>query len=101
MSAKTVRRAHVVAMTAALVAALGLGLALVWLNIGRVNQAYALKTLEAELADKSDLVAKLEVERDNLIAPRRLREEAEKLGLAPARPGQIRTLAARPGKAGE
>jgi hypothetical protein len=95
VSAKVARRTYVLAMSVALAAAIGLGLALVWLNIERVNRAYALKATEAELADKSDLVAKLEVERDNLLAPHRLREEAERLGLSPARPGQIRTLAAR------
>ena len=71
-----------------------LGLFLVWLNIERWDLAYRMERLERELQDKSALVAKLEVEKGNLLSPQRIRELAQTFGLAQARPGQIRHLEA-------
>ncbi len=76
---------------AALGVALGLGLASVWLNIERMDLAYDLRNLEKERDRKSALLVKLEVERDNLASPHRLRKLAEKYGLTVATPGQIRS----------
>ncbi|WP_348981270.1 hypothetical protein [Salidesulfovibrio onnuriiensis] len=72
--------------------ALGLGLASVWLNIERHDLAYDLSNLEEQRDRKSALLVKLEVERDNLASPYRLRKLAEKYGLAVATPGQIRNV---------
>jgi len=69
-----------------------LALAVVWLNIERMHLAYELKQLQTELERKTDLHAKLKVERMNLLSSARLRLLAEESGLHPARPGQIRTL---------
>lgn len=70
-----------------------LALSVVWVNIERVDLAYELKQLQTELERKTDLQAKLEVERMNLLSSARLRTLAEDCGLLPAGPGQIRTLA--------
>ena len=77
-----------------LVLLLAVGLSLVWLNIERWDMAYRIERLERELEDKSSLVAKLEVEKGNLLSPQRLRKLAKDFDLAQARPGQIRHLEA-------
>lgn len=69
-----------------------LGLALVWVNIERVDLAYELKTLERELQEKQDQHSKLQVERHFLLAPASLRARAESAGLRPPHRDQIRTL---------
>lgn len=71
---------------------LGLGLASVWVNIERMDLAYDLKKMETELDQKAALVTKLEVERNNLSSPYRLKRLAEKYNLRPAVAGQIRRL---------
>ena len=69
-----------------------LGLAVVWVNIERLDLAYELKQLQTELERKNDLQAKLEVERMNLLSSSRLRALAEENGLRQAEPGRIRLL---------
>lgn len=69
-----------------------LGLALVWVNIERVDLAYELKTLDRELQEKQDQNSKLQVERHYMLAPATLRTRAESAGLHPPRRDQIRTL---------
>lgn len=69
-----------------------LGLALVWVNIERVDLAYELKSLERELQEKQDQHSKLQVERHFLLAPASLRARAESAGLRPPHRDQIRTL---------
>mgnify|MGYP000185734508 CR=1 FL=1 len=75
-----------------LAVALGLGLASVWLNIERMDLAYDLRKMEKKHDRKAALYVKLEVERDNLSSPYRLRKLAEKYGLGVATPGQIRRV---------
>ncbi len=75
---------------AAAAAALLLGVAVVWVNIERMDLAYRLEQIEARQADTMDLRAKLQLERDNLASPYRLRKKAEELGMRPAQPGQLR-----------
>lgn len=70
-----------------------LGVAHVWLNIERVDLAYEHKAMENALQQKKTLVSKLQLERENLISPYRLKELAGTLGLAPAQTGQIRNMA--------
>lgn len=70
------------------------GLGLVWLNIERVDLAYELNKIQRQIDEMETLSAKLEVERNTLITPSRLRELAKDCGLGPARPGQIRRVAA-------
>ncbi|NJB67759.1 hypothetical protein GGQ74_001399 [Desulfobaculum xiamenense] len=69
-----------------------LGLVMVWCNIERMDLAYNLKEQQDTLEEREALVAKLEVERDNLLSPHGLRQLAEELGLGPASPGRIRRL---------
>ena len=76
--------------------ALVLGLCLVWLNIERVDMAYDMRRLGKQYDEKAMLTAKLEIERENLMAPQRLRRLARELGLAPARTGQIRKVRPAP-----
>ncbi|HDQ41482.1 MAG TPA: hypothetical protein ENN39_10710 [Desulfonatronum sp.] len=71
---------------------LGLALSVVWINIERMDLAYELKQLQTELERKTDLQAKLEVERMNLLSSARLRSLAEEAGLRQAGPGQIRSM---------
>lgn len=74
------------------ISGLVLGLMVVWVNIERLDLAYELKHLQTELERKTDLQAKLEVERMNLLSSSRLRTLAEESDLQQARPGQIRIL---------
>jgi hypothetical protein len=68
------------------------GMGLVWLNIERVDMAYEITRLQGEIDQATALAAKLEVERDTLITPGRLRELAVQFGLGPAKSGQIRWI---------
>ncbi|NLY40567.1 MAG: hypothetical protein GX055_02950 [Desulfovibrionales bacterium] len=74
------------------VLAIILGLSLVWVNIERVDSAYALKSLERTYQDKQDQHSKLLIERQYLLAPATLRERAEKAGLHSPRREQIRMI---------
>jgi cell division protein FtsL len=69
-----------------------LAMALVWVNIERVDLAYDLQKMQAELSRKEELAGKLEIERNNLTAPARLREVAARSGLYEARSGQMRKI---------
>jgi cell division protein FtsL len=68
------------------------GLGLVWLNIERVDLAYELNKIQRQIDEVETLTAKLEVERNTLITPLRLREVSREYNLGPARPGQIRRV---------
>ncbi|CCO22494.1 hypothetical protein [Maridesulfovibrio hydrothermalis] len=78
------------ALTLTMASALILGLVSVWLNIERVDKAYDLRSMETRLDQQEALAAKLEVEKNNLLSPIRLRELAKKYGFGPASQGQIR-----------
>ncbi|MBU1001987.1 MAG: hypothetical protein KKE73_05645 [Proteobacteria bacterium] len=80
-------------VAAALLAlALLLGLGLVWCNIERMDLAYGLKRQQVELERTEVLIAKLEMERNNLLSSHKLRSKAVELGLGPADQGQLRRL---------
>lgn len=70
-----------------------LGLGVVWCGIERYDLAFKLTAMRERLEKKEDLVAKLEVERDNLFSSHRLRAKAREFGLGPAEQGRIRTMA--------
>lgn len=72
------------------------GLVLVWLSIERADAAFRIGQLQAELDRRVALKAKLEVERDKLLAPVELGRKAAALGMREARPGQIRRLTLPP-----
>lgn len=76
----------------AIAGALLLGLSSVWLNIERMDLAYDLNKLEKELASRTALASKLELERNNLISPYRLKRLAEMYRLVPVGPGQMRLM---------
>ncbi|WP_300163121.1 hypothetical protein [Solidesulfovibrio sp.] len=90
----TLSREWAISMAFSLVLLLVFGLGLVWLNIERVDLAYELNKMQRQIDEVEALAAKLEVERNTLITPARLREVARDYGLGPARPGQIRRVAA-------
>ncbi|WP_233489558.1 FtsB/FtsL family cell division protein [Solidesulfovibrio fructosivorans] len=79
-------------MAFSIVLLLVFGLGLVWLNIERVDLAYELNRMQRQIDEVETLTAKLEVERNTLITPSRLREVSRQYGLGPARPGQIRRV---------
>ena len=85
-------REWAVSMAFSIVLLLVFGLGLVWLNIERVDMAYELNKIQRQIDEVDTLVAKLEVERNTLITPARLRELARQYDLGPARPGQIRRV---------
>lgn len=87
-------REWAISMAFSLVLLLAFGLGLVWLNIERVDLAYELNKMQRKIDEVEALSAKLEVERNTLITPARLREVARDYGLGPARPGQIRRVSA-------
>lgn len=82
----------VLVMILSALTSLVLGLALVWLNIERLDMAYSLRTVQGELDGRTALTAKLEVERDRLMSPYELGRKAEAMGMRGARPGQIRRI---------
>jgi cell division protein FtsL len=86
-------REWAVSMAFSIVLLLVFGLGLVWLNIERVDMAYELNKMQRQIDETEALVAKLEVERNTLITPSRLREAARLYDLGPAKPGQIRRVA--------
>lgn len=69
-----------------------LGLSSVWLNIERMDLAYDISKLEKELAGRTTLATKLELERNNLLSPYRLKRLASMYGLQPVGPGQMRLM---------
>lgn len=85
-------REWAISMAFSLFLMLVFGLGLVWLNIERVDLAYEINKLQNQAGEQEALIAKLQVERDTLITPGRLRELARHYGLGPARPGQIRRI---------
>ncbi|GAU07815.1 hypothetical protein [Desulfoplanes formicivorans] len=87
------RKGHEVgAVIIAFCCAVFLAMGLVWVNIQRVDLAYDLQKMQALLSQKEELNVKLEIERNNLLAPARLRSVARKAGLYEVRPGQMRKL---------
>lgn len=82
----------VLAFFCAIAGALVLALSSVWLNIERMDLAYDLNKLEKELAGRTALASKLELERNNLISPYRLKRLAEMYRLVPVGPGQMRLM---------
>lgn len=91
----------VLAFFCAIAGALVLGLSSVWLNIERMDLAYDLNKLEKELGSRTALAAKLELERNNLISPYRLKRLASLYGLGPVGPGQMRLMTGQPGQQGQ
>lgn len=87
-------REWAVSMAFSVLLLLVFGLGLVWLNIERVDMAYELGKVQRQIEEADTLVAKLEVERNTLVTPARLREAARQYSLGPARPGQIRRVGA-------
>lgn len=89
---KGVTKEWTLSMAFSLLVLLALGLALTWVNIERVDMAYELKRLQTDIDSQQALIGKLEVERNTLLTPERLRTLAREYGLNHARPGQIRRL---------
>ena len=69
-----------------------LGLGLVLVNIERVDIGYKMKQVSLSIARGQEVLSKLEVERNNLVAPARLRRKGKDLGLGEPRPGQVRKI---------
>jgi hypothetical protein len=69
-----------------------LALTLTWLNIERTKLAYRVRALQNEVVRITDLNAKLSIEREHLLSPFELGKKAERMGLGPAKPGQIRRI---------
>ena len=90
----TLSKEWAISMAFSIALLLVFGLGLVWLNIERVDMAYELNKIQRQIDEMETLSAKLEVERNTLITPSRLREMAKDCGLGSARPGQIRRVAA-------
>ena len=90
---KGVSSGFVLGLVLSIMTSLVLGLTVVWLNIERMELAYGLKKLQVGLDESRDLMAKLQLEKDNLVSPYDLRRKAEEYGLGPAQAGQIRRVA--------
>jgi len=76
----------------AIALALGLRLTQALVSIERTDLAYSIRAAERELAEKRELVGKLEVERNNLRSQGELARLAKTFKLGPAEPGQIRSV---------
>ena len=82
----------ILALVVSVTTLVALALTLVWLNIERTKLAYRVRTLQKEVTQVTDLNAKLSIEREHLLSPHELGRKAERMGLGPAKPGQIRRL---------
>ena len=89
---KTMSKDMVLTLVFSVVSVLTLGLGLTWVNIERMNLAYELRSIQSEVENQEALIAKLNVERNTLLSPERLRAMAAEYGLASPRQGQIRRL---------
>lgn len=69
-----------------------LGLTVVWLRVERTHSSVAIRQVQEKLAKTKSQAAKLEVERNHLASPERLKEKAREFGLSEAASGQIRRL---------
>ncbi|MFW5730198.1 MAG: hypothetical protein ACOCPN_01895 [Desulfonatronovibrionaceae bacterium] len=69
-----------------------LGLAKVWVNIQRVDLSYRMQTLQSEYSENMELRTKLRIEKNNLLSPYRLREEAEQKDMFSPDERRIRKL---------
>ncbi|MHC1702189.1 MAG: hypothetical protein AB9900_14670 [Humidesulfovibrio sp.] len=85
-------KGSVLAFFCAISGVLLLSLSSVWLNIERMDLAYDVNKLEKELGSRTALASKLELERNNLISPYRLKRLAATYGLGPVGPGQMRLM---------
>ncbi|MDR2726950.1 MAG: hypothetical protein LBC10_03035 [Deltaproteobacteria bacterium] len=81
------------ALVLSILTSLILGLTLVWLSIENTDMTYSIGQLQTSVSERNALRAKLEVERDRLLAPYELGRAALTLGMREAVPGQIRRLA--------
>lgn len=89
---KRADRSWFVPLLLAIGLALGLRLGQALVSIERTDLAYAIRAAEKELAEKQELVGKLEVERNNLRSEGELARLAKTFKLGPAQPGQIRSV---------
>ena len=65
---------------------------LVWMNTERIELAYDIKKKQQILREKQALAAKLEVEKNNLLAPYQLEQLAKKFDLKAPQPDQVWVL---------
>ena len=72
----TLSKEWAISMAFSLALLLAFGLGLVWVNIERVDLAYELNKIQRQIDEMETLSAKLEVERNTLVTPARLRELA-------------------------
>ena len=73
-------------------AAFGLSVVLVWLNVQMINLSYDITQLKSRLQSEKALNAKLQVERMHLFSDYRLEEIASQLDLRPPEKEQIRRM---------
>lgn len=69
-----------------------MGLIQVWSGIERTDLNYFINIVQNDIREKQALHAKLEVERERLLAPYILRQRAEEFGMHEPAPGQVRRL---------
>lgn len=82
----------VLALILSIAMLIAVSLTLIWLNLERTKLAYRARTLQHELNKAQELNAKLAVEREHLLSPAQLGAKGEKMGLGPAKAGQIRRM---------
>lgn len=68
------------------------GLSLVWVTNERTDMGYSVLELRRDVEIREAYRAKLEVERERLLAPQILDKKAREMGLRDAKPGQIRRM---------
>lgn len=79
-------------LSANILAAIVLGIILVWVSIERMDINYFINLEQVRLREKQSLHGKLLVEKERLLSPYELRIKAEKLGMKAPKPGQIRRI---------
>ena len=69
-----------------------LGLTIVLVNTERTSLGYKLRALQQRYTEESAYTTKLEMERDRYLSPYYLEQKAREMGMAGAKPGQIRRM---------
>ena len=85
-------RGWLLALVLGLLSCMVMGLVLVWSNIERMDTTYFINIQQNTVRERRALRAKLEVERERLLAPYELRRKADEFGMREPKAGQIRRM---------
>ena len=85
-------RGWLLVLALGLLSAIIMGLVQVWSNIERMDTTYFINIAQNDLRERKSLKAKLEIEKERLLAPYELRKHAEEIGMHESKAGQVRRM---------